>query len=91
MQREQYGRKGWGGHRSAVPIFADAAARADAAAARFRAYYTPELLARVRAAYAMDYAMLEALGFFARSAPGRGVPAPGPRTLCSLDPGRCAA
>ena len=85
---DQYGRKGWGAHRSRTAIFADAADHATAAAARFAAFYTPDLLAKARAAYAADYAMLDALHFFDAGEPTAGVPVE--PLLCRLDPARCA-
>lgn len=58
---DHVGRRGWGAHRSRQPVFAGAAARAKASREASARYYTPELLARVRRAYAMDYAMLRAV------------------------------
>ena len=55
------GKKGWGAHRSREPVFSGAAARARASREASARYYTPELLARVRRAYATDYAMLRAI------------------------------
>ena len=84
---DKYGAKGWGKHRSDARIFSGSADHATTTRAAFDEFYSPELLATVRAAYAMDYDMLAALD--AGDAPGRGVPAPEPLRLCVLDPDRC--
>ena len=86
---DAYGRKGWGEHRSRTPIFADAAAHAAKAKDAFtEAYADGALLARVRDAYAADYAMLDAVGFSDATGPTRGAELD--PLLCDLDPPRCA-
>ena len=58
---DRYGKKGWGAHKSRASIFAGAQLRAKAASEAFSIHYTPDLLARVRKMYAMDYALLKAV------------------------------
>lgn len=61
---EKYGASGWGKNKNEAVFDRNAARHRTAAGAdfKFKAYYTPELLAKVKEAYRMDYAVFDLIG-----------------------------